>query len=73
MSELRSAGLGRGGGPWATQPGTAPAHPGGPRMSDIGQPLRIVEDEPIAWPDEEPLAIPEPAPPAPAQEPAPAP
>jgi hypothetical protein len=30
-------------------------------MADVGEPLRIVEDEPIAWPDEEPLSIPEPA------------
>jgi hypothetical protein len=27
-------------------------------VSDVGEPLRIVEDEPISWPDEEPLAVP---------------
>jgi hypothetical protein len=43
------------------------------RMSDVGQPRRIVEDEPLAWPDEEPLTIPEPAAPDPVREPAPTP
>jgi hypothetical protein len=46
-------------------------HSASERMSDVGEPRRIVEDEPLAWPDEEPLTIPEPA--APVREPAPAP
>lgn len=29
-------------------------------MSDVGEPLRIIEDEPISWPDDEPLAVPVP-------------
>jgi hypothetical protein len=47
------------------------ARPVAARMSDVGQPRRVVEDEPLAWPDEEPLTVPEPAPPA--REPAPVP
>ncbi len=41
-------------------------------MANVGEPVRIVEDEPISWPDEEPLAVPVPAGPEAEPEPVPA-
>ncbi len=34
-------------------------------MAYVGEPVRIVEDEPITWPAEEPIMVPEPAVPVP--------
>jgi hypothetical protein len=29
-------------------------------MTDVGEPKRVVEDEPISWPEATPLVVPEP-------------
>ncbi len=42
-------------------------------MGDVGEPERIVEDEPISFPDAEPFTIPAPAPSVPTPEPVPVP